>query len=221
MAGTSQQLKDVGAQIGQARQNIWGTMAPKYSGFQQTAENLRTAARPDTELARGAYKGMMATPGYSPDALNKMYGRSADVARGEGANLERGLQKTAASSGLSNTGAMMRNVGVASKQRGGQLIGAQRDIDLQNELQKKQDIWQGAQGIMGVQGSEDAWQKAMMDAALSGIGAENQFYSGTIMPSYSQQTQAYQAAHQPGFWGQLGSSLASGIGSAAGRLMAP
>lgn len=78
-------------------------------------------------------------------------------------------------------------------------------------MQSLEDAWQ--RGMLGLEGQGMGLEQSALGLENQGLSGENQFYAGTIMPSFEDQLKAYQLANQKGFWGNLGNSIASNLGS--------
>jgi hypothetical protein len=96
-----------------------------------------------------------------------------------------------------------------------------RDIQIENEKMKRGEYMQALGYMPQLQELEDRWNLSSMgqQAGMLGMEAENWRDIGRTFPmeleALSPQMQAYQQAYRPGFWGQLGSSFAQGLGSGA------
>jgi hypothetical protein len=130
-------------------------------------------AQGDTEKQRDFYSGMMddeSKRGYDQATVDKMYGKLSDVATGGARTLQQSLGKQAAAQGMGSTGAVMRNMMTANEGLSGQLLGAQRDVDLANATAKREDLWNAAQGLGATTGQEQATASGRLNVG-SGYGA--------------------------------------------------
>jgi len=229
---SKQEFRGVAGDVGAQRADLIQRFAPQYQANRDVSTNIfkfgnpvREQSRADINDARSMYGGMLDDPskrGYSESDVAKMYGKQADVARAGGRDLSRSLTKASAAGGMGGTGAMMRNAMVANEDMSGKLISAQRDVDLANAEQKRKDLWAAATGMMdvGTMEQKNAEQirlenQAYMQQQQDSLDAENRFWGGTIMPTYTQQTEAYEQANQPGFWGNLATQMLSSAAGAA------
>lgn len=154
----------------------------------------------DTSQLRSLFSGMISDPskrGYDDATVAKMYGKAADVATGAKTNLVQNLNKNAAASGMGSTGAVMRNVMTANEGLSGQLLSAQRDVDLANAEAQRADLWNAAAGLGQTSAASNASAAARGQVA-QGMQSTAQTYN-QIQGQEDQANQANLALQSQGF----------------------
>ena len=212
-----------------------------YDWIRSEYENPNS--RRDTEEARGnlsaastLYNRMLTDPsarGYDQSTVNSMFGRQADALSGARGAFQKSAGQQLAAQGLSNTGAGMRALMNYDTGYGANMRSAARDVELANAEAKRSDLWNAGQGAERVasgwgdiQGREDAWKNANAQLRAQALGMNQSALGGETdlqalaSGQYGQMAGQLQQKNRPGFWGNLGSSLAQGFGSGLGQLLA-
>ncbi len=186
--------------------------------FRTGMETYRTAPRPDVDLLRSQYRGMVEDPsrrGFSPETVSAMYARSAEPLVGARQSMANKLRQAYNAQGMGATGGYQRALMETQPAYEGQLRGAQRDIDLRNEELKRSELWQALQGVAGTQEMEDAFNRAMYGLEAGTYGEE----LGTFGPELEAQKQAYKSVWGPFLQNLLGQAVGGfgyGLGNRAG-----
>jgi hypothetical protein len=210
--------------IGGYREELGGFRRQHLEPMRYRMEEMRTAPRPDIETARGAYKKIIESPearGFSPETVRSMYGAATEAGAGARGSYLRDIGKSLAASGMGHTGAGLRmqkayDEGFEARNRA-----SMRDIQIENEKMKRGEYMRAVEQMPALQEMENRWnlQNMAQQAGMLGMEAENWQDIGRTYPmelqALSPQMQAYEQAYRPGFWGQLGSSFAQGLGSGA------
>jgi len=120
------------------------------SGDLSTGRDALGRSTGDVGVQRGVYQEMIDDPskrGYGQDTVNKMYGKLAGTAQGAATDLSRNLNKASAALGVGNTGASMRNVMTGNERLSSDLLGATRDVDLEQAKASREDLWAATKGM--------------------------------------------------------------------------
>ena len=185
-------------------------------------ETIRQGPRPDTEAARGYYRGILEDPGrgkWSPETVRGMFSQTTEAGAGGRNAFLKEMNRQTRAAGMGATGANLRNLQTYDEGFEGRNRGSMRDIQIANELQAREAMKGAAAGSAGIQEMEDRWNLANLAQQQELLGREQQTYNqqgatfGTELDSLNPQMQAYEGAYRPGFWGKLGSSFATGLGS--------
>lgn len=180
---------------GGERKRMQKRQASEARGLRMGLESYRTTPRPDVDLARREYRGLIEDPtkrGFSEGTVGKMFGRQADVATGQRSSFSNMLRRNLAGRGMGNTGAGLRAQMQFRESQDTGLRSAMRDIDLENENLKRQEYFGALSALPQIQSMEDEFN-------LRNFGTQ----LGTFRP----EQEAMQQAYKPGFWGNLGPAL--------------
>jgi hypothetical protein len=225
LAGAAQQTR---GDIGKYRGEIGGWRTGELQPQRAKIEAQRTAPRPDVELARREYTNIINNPaarGYDAATLNRMRGVQSDVSAGQRGSYLKDMRRQVQAQGLGNTGTAIRNLNQYTEGNEARTRAAFRDIDIANAQQGRGEYLEAVKSMPGLQSMEDAYNQNMFQLQNQVLGQEANAYQlqGATFPMETQTMQpeleATQGAYRPGFWGQLGSSLAQGIGSGVAGLI--
>jgi len=98
--GGGQRKREAERTAGEAR-----TLRGEIGGFRGQLEGVRTTPRPDVDLLRSTYSGMISDPtkrGFSPEARTGMFARQAEVGAGARTGALQNIQRQAAAGGMTN-----------------------------------------------------------------------------------------------------------------------
>ena len=220
---------DVARQAQETRTGV-GKLRGEIGAFRQgyleperhKVETIRQAPRPDVEAARGYYRGILEDPGrgrWSPETVRGMYSQATEAGAGGRNAFLKEMNRQVRAAGMGHTGASLRNLQTYDEGFEARNRASMRDIQIANELQAREAMKGAATGAASLQEMEDRWNLLNLSQQANLLGMEQTSYNqqGATYPMELQaldpQMAAYQQAYRPGFWGQLGSTFAQGLGS--------
>jgi hypothetical protein len=225
LASASQQTR---GDIGKYRGEIGDWRTSQLQPQRAALETARTGPRPDIELARREYTNIINNPaarGYDAATLNKMRGVQSDVSAGQRGSYLKDMRRQVQAQGLGNTGTALRNLNQYTEGNEARTRAAFRDIDIANAQQGRGEYLEAVKSMPGLQSMEDQYNTNMFQLQNQVLGQEANSYglqgatfpmeTGTMYP----ELQATAGAYRPGFWGQMGSAFAQGLGSGAAGLV--
>jgi hypothetical protein len=233
-------LKDVAADLERLREDMRRDVKPKYeAGYHDIgypAERYYDLAkdyagmRPEYQAERSKLEqrsapilGMLTDEsqrGYSPEALDAMRGRATGAVAGSRKSTQEELDRRIAASGMAHTGMGLKMGRELGRDTASEMRRANFDIDIAQELAKKEDFWNAAQYQLGMsdrmlamltgeqgllQGMGAAYGGALQSrlGQLSAARALQDMYSaeGEL---YSRKIPPLVGAHDVSFWSDFG-----------------
>jgi len=171
--------------------------------------------------------------GYDPATVQAMRTSQSDIVAGGRTRASNEINRQAAAQGMQNTGAAMRSVMAMEPTWTAKSQAGRRTADLDAaeaarlDYQKNQDriasdYWngrqarqQGLQGLDTFEQGREAFNRNSFRDQLQALNDETGTYNMDIA-TLNPEMKAYEGMYQPGFWGKLGSSFATGLGGGVG-----